>query len=265
MAVIMDYAINLNATLAVRAEADYCSEMTTQMLFGEYCRILDENNGYFLIENILDKHVGWVAQNGLTILSEEDFSNIKNQPEIRVSMPMADIFNLNHKTIHRFALGSLIPNYNPDTSSFEIAGIKYQVHPSFISYLPEFNKEGVVPTALTLLNTPYLNGGKTIFGMDCSGFAQVVFSINGYILPRFSAHQSETGKTIGSIGEAIPGDLVFYTYEGVPSHTAIYLGNNKVIHAGECIKIETIHNETGDILDEDGKPTMKLYRIKRIG
>lgn len=259
------YAINLNATLAVRAESDYCSEMTSQMLFGEYCKIFDFKNDFYHIENLVDNHIGWVAQNGLTEISEEQIFAIKNQPEIRTSLPMSDVFNLKNKTIHRLALGSLIPNYNPDTSSFEISDIRYQIHPSFISYLPGFNRDGIVPTAKALLNTPYFNGGKTIFGMDCSGFAQVVFSVNGYVLPRFSAQQAETGETITKIEEATPGDLLFYKNSSTPSHTAIYIGEAKIVHAAEYVKVDDIDGQTGNILDKYGKPTYELYKIKRIG
>lgn len=258
----MKFAINTNTTLAVRADSNYCSEMTSQMLFGEYCTIIDTKNGFYLVENLIDNHIGWIAQNGVSEISEEELNKILGQPVIRISSPMAEIFNLKNKTIHRLALGCTIPNYNPDTSSFEILDIKYQVHPSFISYLPGFNKEGIVPTAQTLLNTPYFNGGKTIFGMDCSGFAQVAFSINGYTLPRFSAQQSETGNTIENIREAIPGDLFFYANQDVPSHTAIYLGDNKIIHAAEHVKIESIDNEDGGLFNKEKKYT--LYRIKRI-
>ncbi len=265
MAIDMEYAINLNAILAVRAEDNYCSEMTTQMLFGEYCRIIEEKNSFYFVENLLDKHTGWVAQNGLTKLSKEDLLNLQSQPEIRVSTPMAEVFNLTNKTILRLPLGSLIPNYNADSSSFEIADLRLQIHPSFISYLPGANKDGIVPTALALQNTPYLNGGKTIFGMDCSGLAQVVFSINGYTLPRFSAQQAASGETIETTDQAVAGDLFFYTKKDVPSHTAIYLGNGKIIHAAECVKAEDVDSLTGNMLDEHGETKYELYRIKRIG
>ena len=265
MAIDIEYAINLNAILAVRAEDNYCSEMTTQMLFGEYCRIIEKKNGFYFVENLLDKHTGWVAQNGLTKLTNEDLANLQSQPEIRVSTPMAEAFNLTNKTILRLPLGSLIPNYNPDSSSFEIADFRLQIHPSFISYLPGANKEGIIPTALALQNTPYLNGGKTIFGMDCSGFVQVVFSINGYPLPRFSAQQSATGSTIENIEQAIAGDLFFYRNKDVPSHSAIYIGNDKIIHAAEYVKTHEVDSATGNILNKHGEIESELYRIKRIG
>ena len=254
----MKHGINLNAILAVRAEADYCSEMTSQLLFGEYCVITDEKDGYFKIENCIDKHTGWVATEGLTPISEEEIDNLANSPVIRICVPMAEVFYLDSKTIIRLPMGSFIPNYNPDTNRFSIANRDFQVHSSFMTYLPRSNRDGIVPTAMSLLNTPYLNGGKTLFGMDCSGFVQTVFSVNGYTIPRFSSEQATIGAAIESVPDAEAGDLFFYTKEDVPSHTAIYLGNNRIIHAGNSVKIDEI-DDRGNY----NKSAYRLYKIKR--
>ena len=86
------FAINTNSILAVRAEADYCSEMISQLLFGEYCTVLDEKGVYYFVENYIDKSTGWVAKNGLLLIGKDEFESLANQPLIKVCVPMADVF-----------------------------------------------------------------------------------------------------------------------------------------------------------------------------
>ncbi|MFT3994280.1 MAG: C40 family peptidase [Dysgonomonas sp.] len=259
----MNYAINKKSISAIRTEANHSSEMTSQLLFGEYCKVISSNGDFYEIENCLDKHSGWITKDSLFELNEEDIKALKTQPNIRICEPIVDVFCLTDKTIYRFPAGSLISNFDPDTSKFELAGKTFQIHPSFISYLPQGNPEGIIPTALSFLNTPYLAGGKNLLGMDCSGFAQTVYSINGYILPRFSAQQAETGKTIDNLTDAEVGDLLFFRKEDTPSHTAIYMGNNKIIHARDIVCIEDI-DDTGFNLSGSKYNRYQLYKITRV-
>lgn len=262
IATIMDFAINTNTILAIRVDVEESSEMTSQLLFGEYCAILEENEAFCKIENCIDKHIGWVKKDGLHPLSSQEIEEIKKQPTIRVCVPMADVFCLTDKTIYRFTIGSLIPNYDANTSKFELAGKIYQIHPSFITYLPESNKEGIVPTAMSLLNTPYLCGGKNIFGMDCSGFVQTVFSVNGYILPRFARQQSNEGIIIENISDAEAGDLLFFEKDSKIFRAGIYMGGYKAIHVANNARIDNIdQNGTYEV---PGIYTYKLSKIKRL-
>lgn len=259
----MNFAINTSAILAIRTEANHSSEMTSQLLFGEYCKIIEKKDDFCKIENCIDKHVGWVTQDALYELDKESVLKLQNEPIIRICVPIADVFCLTDKTVYRLPAGSLISNFDPDTNKFKLAEKIYQIHSSFISYLPEGNIDGIAPTAMAFLNTPYMAGGKNIFGIDCSGFAQIIFSINGYVLPRFSAQQSEMGKIVNNLAEAKAGDLLFFTKEDVPSHTGIYIGNNKIIHAAESVRIQEIES-WGFILNEAKHHTYRLSKIKRL-
>lgn len=260
----MKFAINTHSILAVRSEADYCTEMTSQILFGEYCTILGETKNYYQIENFTDKHIGWVAKNGLEIINQSIFEELTNEPVIRVCVPIADVFCTTDKTIHRIPMGSLITSFDAETSKFEIGSKAYQIHPSFVSYLPEANLSGIVPIALSMLNAPYLNGGKTLMGVDCSGFVQMVYSVNGIVLPRFSSEQSKIGTTISNLSDAEAGDLFFFSADNVPSHTGIYLGNNRVIHAADTVRIDSL-DDNGDYVDSITRCMYKKYKITRVG
>lgn len=238
----MEYAINLNAVLPVRALSSETSEMITQLLFGEFFEVYETENSFARIKNHFDEYSGWVDKKMVTIISEDNYLSLKNQPLFRICVPIADIFSLTDKTIYRLSAGSVLPFYNPDSSCFGIEDAQFQIHPSYVTYLPESNIDGVVPMALHFLNTPYLWGGKNILGIDCSGFVQVVFSLNGISLPRDARIQVNEGKSI-SFEDIQSGDLMFFEKEGKITHVGIYIGNNKIIHASGRVKIDSVDNK----------------------
>lgn len=259
----MQYAIFLNTVLPVRNEADERSEMVTQLLFGEYCNIISEKDSFVKIQNHADEYTGWVDKKMLTEISEQDFEQLKNSPIFRVNVPIADVFCLTDKSIYRLSAGSLLPFYNYETNNFRIADKIYQIHPSFITYLPNSSKENVIATAMIFQNTPYLWGGKSLFGIDCSGFVQTVYSLNGFSLPRDASQQINKGVCIESIENAQPTDLLFFEKNGKITHVGIYMGNNKIIHASGKVRIDKIDNK-GIYNEEFAHYTHNLAGIRRI-
>lgn len=257
----MEFAINLNAVLPVRAEAREGAEQVTQLLFGEYCSILATEGSFTKIENSFDGYQGWVDSKMLTEISEEEYLKLKSENIYRTVEPVSDVFCLTDKSIYRLSAGSLIPHYDESTSKFEIGGLVFQIHPSFITYLPDENLAGVVPTALIFKNTPYLWGGKNTFGIDCSGFVQVVFSINGISLPRDASQQFKCGQEI-ALTEATAGDLCFFEKEGRITHVGIYCGEGRIIHASGSVKIETVDDK--GILSAKGVYTHSLAGVRTV-
>jgi cell wall-associated NlpC family hydrolase len=125
-------------------------------------------------------------------------------------------------------------------------------------------KANLVKTALLYLNAPYLWGGKTPFGIDCSGFTQMVYKINGYRLPRNAFDQVSQGDSLSFIEESEPGDLVFFdNEEGTIDHVGIIMENNYIIHAHGKIRIDRI-DHTGIFNTETGNYTHALRVIKKI-
>ena len=105
--------------------------------------------------------------------------------------------------------------------------------------------------ALKYLNTPYLWGGKTPFGIDCSGFAQMIYKITGYRLKRDAADQVNQGRLVEKLEDYAPGDLAFFENEkGDITHVGILLDDNRIIHASGHVKIEKI-NELGIFNDSN--------------
>ena len=259
----MQYAINLNTVLPVRAEASEKSEMVTQLLFGEYCQVLNEKDSFLEIKNAADNYTGWADKKILSEISEQEYFALSEQPQFRVCVPVADVFCMTDKSIYKLSAGSPLPFYNLETSSFAIANKTFQIHPSFITYLPEGDKQHIVPSAMLFLNSPYLWGGKNIFGIDCSGLAQTVFAMCGYNIPRDAGLQILEGTEINTIEEAIATDLFFFGKEGKTTHVGIYLGEGRIIHSSGKVRIDKI-DSNGIFNEEINKYTHTLTAIKRL-
>ncbi|GAB6011405.1 C40 family peptidase [Viscerimonas tarda] len=245
----MKYAINLNSVLPLRKTAAETSEMVTQLLFGEFCEVFEAEGSFVNITNYADGYQGWADKKMLTEITGDVYLALQNQPVFRTCVPVAEVFSLTDKTIYRLSAGSRISNFNPDTNKFGVGEKVFQIHPSFVSYLPESSKAGIVPIALQFLNTPYLWGGKTVFGIDCSGFVQVVFSLNGISLPRDASQQAKEGEPV-DFENAEAGDLLFFEKNGKIIHVGIYLGKGQIIHASGKVKINTVDNQ--GILSDEG-------------
>ena len=163
-------------------------------------------------------------------------------------------------------LGTRLPNYSHGT--FEVLGKQYLINPAGVrGERREARGEEICAIAQTLLNTPYLWGGKNAMGMDCSGFTQVVYATQGINLLRNAREQMTQGELVPSLAEAQPGDLAFFDHADRDpkatniSHVGMLLSPTEIIHCSGCVHIDTI-DEQGIHLP-DGELTHHLVQIKR--
>ena len=133
-----------------------------------------------------------------------------------------------------------------------------------IAFLHFSFKNKFIETALLYLNAPYLWGGRTHFGIDCSGFTQMVYKLNGHKLLRDASQQATQGEPLSFIEESEPGDLAFFdNEEGTITHVGIMMADHHIIHAHGQVRIDHM-DHTGIYNAELKKHTHKLRVIKKI-
>ena len=275
------FAINHCTVTPVRQEPSEGSEQLTQLLFGEVCEVLDRLPRWTKIRSTLDGQEGWVDFKMLSpapISSQEvKGERLKIKGEGVISVPMAIATDMETSEELMLTLGTRLPNYAHGT--FEVLGKQYLINPTCVS-LPisnsllgrpiggtPSNSHNVCAIAQTLLNAPYLWGGKNAMGMDCSGFTQVVYATQGINLLRNAREQMTQGNLVPSLAEAQPGDLVFFDHADRDpkatniSHVGLLLSPTEIIHCSGCVHIDTI-DEQGIHLP-DGELTHHLVQIKR--
>lgn len=254
---MIKYGISELSIIAVRKEPSEKSEMTTQLLFGETFQILEEVEKWCYVKITFDSYEGWIDNKTVSFISEDVFIQINSNSEISAQNLSTVVLFRGEQII--VPAGSTFPNYDKATNSFKIGENNYQL-------TEKYNKNliNIVTLSKQYLNCPYLWGGKNPFGIDCSGFVQVVYKILGIKLPRDASQQVKQGNTVSFISEAKPGDLAFFDDdEGNIIHVGILLNAHEIIHSSKKVRI--------DILDQQGinnpelkKYTHKLRVIKRI-
>jgi len=245
----------------VRIDADHRSEMISQLLFGEYAAVITQVDNWVQITSSKDNITGWIDKKMLTIISEAALSNMQSMLNYPLHRPYNIIYNIRKNQTMLIPGGSII--YDPDGDDFKIGSEKWSlIDPVEKPELP-CPVHRLLEIANQYMNTPFLLGGKTILGLDCSGFVQVVFGISGYTLPRFVADQVEEGSIVDFITEAVSGDLAFFQDEnGQLEHVGILIDNNKIIHVSGSVRIDMVDSQ--GIINADGGYTHYLRVIKRI-
>lgn len=253
----MNYGISNLSIVPMRNEAADQSEMVNQVIFGEHFKVLEIRKKWSKIRLAHDSYEGWIC-NKQWIEIEED---IYKQLDKEVATITTDILDIITKTHHQpIVIGSILPSYKSghaliNNEMYQFDGL---TTPGFIK------KDKLVENALMYLNTPYLWGGRSPLGIDCSGFTQMVYRLQGVDLPRDAYQQAEVGTTLSFVEESEPGDLAFFdNAEGKITHVGIILEDNHIIHASGKVRIDRI-DQQGIFNTEIGNHTHKLRLIKSI-
>ncbi len=258
----MKYGINLNSVIPLRAEPDDRSEMISQLLLGERFICGENSRGFCKISNWIDNYSGWIDEKTITEITEQEYEDLNKQKSYYVAIPLAEAFDLMNKCVIRIPGGSRLPNCD-SIGRFSLHERKFQVHRDFILEESEISRDGLLMTAMSFINAPYMWGGKTVMGIDCSGFTQVVFSLHGYKLPRDSKDQALEGESV-SLEASQPGDLVFcQNASGDVIHVGIVMDKRRIIHASGRVKIEKLDDQ-GIYSEEYQRYTHQLHSIRRI-
>lgn len=255
----MEFGICNLSSIPVRIEPQDTSEMVTQLLFGEHFKVLESRKKWSKIRNAFDNYEGWIDNKQFENIDEDSFNQLE-QTELTLAGDFIDFVTQENESFATIPLGSNLPFFN--NSILTINSKKYQYEGITLNgVLP---KSSIIEMAFKYLNSPYLWGGKTPFGIDCSGFTQMVYKLCGYKLNRDASQQAKQGDVLSFIEESEPGDLAFFdNNEGLITHVGIIMNDNYIIHAHGKVRVDRL-DHSGIFNVENKKHTHKLRVIKKI-
>lgn len=252
------YGITEISVVALRKEPSEQSEMLSQLLFGDTFQILEKTKKWINIKLTTDQYEGWINAESITELNEEEFISTNKKDHYITKNLFSDILKDNTNELIKVPFGSTLPNFDKTTKSFQIKNTIYHLQDSLSDNIP------IEEQCSQFLNSPYLWGGKNPFGIDCSGFTQIIYKTLNINIPRDASEQVNYGKTINFISDTKTGDLAFFdNEEGIITHVGIVLGENTIIHASVKVRIDRL-DQQGIYNNELNKYTHKLRVIKRL-
>jgi cell wall-associated NlpC family hydrolase len=232
--------------------------MNSQVLFGEVFTIIDKQKHWTKIQLAFDDYEGYLHNQQYQEISEETHLQITTKTPF-YSGEIIDFITNDKNELTTIPLGANLPLYN--NCKIQINTQSYRYEGSVLS--GKKIKKEILKTAFTYLNTPYLWGGKTPFGIDCAGFTQMVYKLCGYQLARDVKEQATQGEVLSFIEESEPGDLAFFDdEEGIITHVGIILNDYNIIHAFGKVRIDTL-DHSGIFNADLQKHTHKLRVIKK--
>lgn len=237
----MDKAVCVVMAAPVREVAEEKAEMVTQILYGESMDVLESGKYWSKIKMHFDGYEGWVDSRQIRPVSEQELATRKVST---ITENFQTVIMKQGRTL--LSMGSEVE------------------FPTVVSRRSHDLRESIVLTAQELLNIPYLWGGRSFFGVDCSGFVHLVYKINGIKMPRDSYQQAEIGTPLTFLEESRPGDLAFFENKnGRIIHVGIMMENQKIIHASGKVRIDTLDSQ-GIFNKEINEHSHKLRFVRDV-
>ncbi|WP_299100360.1 C40 family peptidase [uncultured Winogradskyella sp.] len=248
----MQYGICNLGIVPIRLEPSDTSEMVTQALYGDFFKVLEQRKKWSRVRFAFDNYEGWIDNKQYKEIDVEDYNTLKSA-DINLSKDIIEFVTDSSNNLYPIPVGS-------NLNGLELLNHHFDGN----SHTSVSVKSNIIKTSFLYLNAPYLWGGKTPFGIDCSGFTQMVYKLNGYTLLRDASEQATQGEALSFIEESEPGDLAFFdNSEGHITHVGIIMEDNYIIHAHGKVRIDRL-DHSGIYNKEKNTHTHKLRVIKKI-
>jgi hypothetical protein len=249
------------SVVPVRAEPSHKAELVTQLLFGDHYEVVDSTSdrNWHRVRITHDQYEGWIDRKQHHEIGQEYFDYL-NRAEFKITTDLTTsiLFNKSPLVI---VIGSVIPISSSELFKME-EQYAFNGEAKNIGQKREF--EFLRSIAARYLHAPYLWGGKTPFGVDCSGFTQMIFRISGYGLLRDAWQQAGQGKPVSQFKDGMAGDLAFFKDDGGKViHVGLVLPDGKIIHASGRVRIDRL-TEEGIFQSETGEKTHSFSHFRRV-
>ncbi len=242
----------------MRREPSHRSEITSQLLFGEKTMMLEHSTeGWHKVKTKYEGYEGWIQKGQLIPIDEHKY----NKPDTQLTEDWVSEIDFNGYKMY-IPMGCSLTAFSTSITPWSKNAIKFK---GTLINTEEADRSGkaIKQLAYKFLNTTYLWGGKSVFGIDCSGYVQTIYRFLNVFLPRDAYQQAALGETVDFLQEVRCGDLAFFdNEEGRITHVGLLLNANEIIHSSSKVRIDKIDNE--GIVNVDSKErTHKLRIIKR--
>ena len=230
----MKYGINILGLIPLRIAPKDQSEMVSQVLFGQHFKVLEIKENWVRIILYSDNYQGWICSKQYLEIDKIDYDELSlSSPKFSMDKS-SYLVDLEDSSEISIPMGSTLPSLNNGLINIKEKNYKY------FGEISSRNINDIVTYSMLFLNSPYLWGGKSFLGIDCSGFTQLVFSICGINIPRDAYQQEKLGNKL-NFSKTMPGDLIFFINENDRiHHVGIALKDDKIIHASGKVRIDTL-------------------------
>ena len=230
------YGICAISTMLMRKEPKHQAAVVSQLLFGEAYAVegISDCGKWLFITNAEDSYPGWIDAYQYQEVSEAYYNRYQKTPHHYLTSAHGSVW-VDGQSETLISIGSVLPFYERGKADLGFTTVKLTA-----GALATQATGHVFDTAQLLIGVPYVWGGRSIFGMDCSGFIQQLFKLHGLRLRRDSRQQARYGEAVKSIENALPGDLAFFEQEGQVDHVGMILPDNKIIHSLGKVRVDSI-------------------------
>ena len=237
--------------IPLRAEPSHRSEMVSQVLFGEELAVLLKEKDFVKVRMEETAYEGWVQQSQLVPVLNHSFSS-------QHIVGLDDVYVTDGKQMR-----TLLHTTPVSTTGIQIGNTSFHIEgmlrePCLADFDTEFYR-----LIDHYLGSPYMWGGRSIFGIDCSGFSQACYAHFGIFLKRDAYQQADMGSTVDFITQIKPGDLAFFDNEqGKITHVGIMVDKQTIVHASGQVRIDKM-DQQGIFREDEDRYTHKLRIVKR--
>lgn len=265
------YAVVNNSVANIRSQSRHSGELATQALLGMSLKVLKIKGAFYLVQTP-DAYISWVDHGGVQLMVEKDYIAWNAAPKIIFTKPWGYSYsnkNTDSQKVSDLVLGAQIKYLSDDGDFYKvaypdgrIAFVKKSESALYKQWIKSVKPSGelIEKYALNFMGTPYLWGGTSTKGMDCSGFTKTIYLMNGFIIPRDASQQINAGLDVDpnlKFENLRKGDLMFFGKKATDStrqrttHVGIWLGNDKgeFIHEASQVHLSSI-NPDSDYYDE---------------